>query len=75
MPYLARLTGIPSPVCQEACHLCRQNSEQGHKAAAEELEVSAATMDGQAQQKLAKMRQPIQELPASLFTCRHSPLA
>ena len=67
--YLAGFAGIPSPLCEKACHFCRQNMQQGHQAAAEELKVSTATMDRQAQQQLAEMRQPIQELAASLFTC------
>lgn len=46
LTHLAGSAGIPSPVCEEACHLCRQDSEQRHEAAAEQLEVSAATMDG-----------------------------
>ncbi len=72
MAYLARCAGIPSPLCEDACHFCRQNMEQRHKATAEQLEVPAPTMDGQAQQQLAKMRQPAQELSAFSFTCVHS---
>ena len=67
--YLAGFAGIPSPLCEEACHFCRQNIQQGHQAAAEELKISAAAMDRQAEQQLAEMRQPVQELAASLFTC------
>ena len=46
--------------------------EQGHQAAAEHVQVPAPAMDGQAQQQLAKMRQPAQKLSAFFFTCIQS---
>ena len=69
--YLACCAGIASPLSEDACHLCRQDMEQGHQATAEQLEVPAPAMDGQAQQQLAQMRQPTQELSAFVFTCVH----